>query len=96
MHAVIRTYSGNGAKALIDILEKRTGDVESIMRGIKGFVSYSLLRTADGGISVSVFQDKAGADESARKARDWVKANASSTGVGAPAISEGPVILQLK
>jgi hypothetical protein len=77
------------------VLEKRKADVEKLMRSVKGFVSYSLVRTSDGGFSVSIAQDKAGADESVQKARDWVKANAP-TGSSPPAISEGPVILQLK
>jgi hypothetical protein len=96
MHAVVRTYSGKGAKELFDLLEKRTADVEKLMRSIKGFVSYSLVRTADGGFSVSVAQDKAGVDESVQKARDWIKQNAGSTGSNPPTISEGEVILQLK
>jgi hypothetical protein len=96
MHAVIRSYSGQGAKGLFDLLERRTSEVESLMRSIKGFVSYTLARTADGGVSVSVYQDKAGTDESVQKARDWIRANAANTGVGAPTVSEGNVILQLK
>ena len=71
MHVVTRSYSGKGAKELVDVLEKNKADVEKLIRSIKGFVSYSLVRTADGGLSVSVFQDKAGADESVKVARDW-------------------------
>src|SRR5688500_10496502 len=93
MHAVIRTYSGSGAMELFDQLEQRTSDVEHIMRSIEGFVSYLLVRTADGGSTVTVYQDKAGADESVQKAREWVATNASETGVSGPAVSEGPVIL---
>ena len=74
MHAVVRTYSGEGAKELFDLLEKRKSDVESLIRTVKGFVSYSLVRTADGGISVTVCQDKAGADDSVQKAKDWIAA----------------------
>jgi len=96
MHAVVRNYSGKGAKELFDLLEKRKTEVESLIRGVKGFVSYSLVRTPDGGYSVSVYQDKAGTDESIKKARDWIGQNASSAGAGAPKISEGSVILQLK
>ena len=70
MHVVTRSYSGKGAKELVDVLEKNKADVEKLIRSIKGFVSYSLVRTADGGFSVSVFQDKAGADESVKVARD--------------------------
>src|SRR5262249_24195064 len=96
MHAVVRTYSGKGAKELFHLLEKRKADVEKLMRSVKGFVSYSLVRTADGGFSVSVAQDKAGVDESIQKARDWIKQNASSAGTNPPTISEGSVILQVK
>ena len=74
MHAVVRTYSGEGAKELFDLLEKRKSDVESLIGTVKGFVSYSLVRTADGGISVTVCQDKAGADDSVQKAKDWIAA----------------------
>jgi hypothetical protein len=96
MHAVMRSYSGKGAKELLGVIEKNKADVEKVIRSIKGFVSYSLVRTSDGGFTVSVFQDKAGADESIRAARDWIKKNASNTGAAAPTVSDGTVILHLK
>jgi hypothetical protein len=96
MHAVVRTYSGKGAKELAELLEKRKADVESVIRSVKSLVSYTLVRTADGCYSVSVCKDKAGTEETNQKARDWLKANASSTGVSAPKISEGSAILHLK
>ncbi len=96
MHAVIRTYSGKGAKELMDVLEKGKAEVDKLIRSVKGFVSYSLVRTARGGFSVSVYQDKAGADESIRVARDWVGKNAGKTGAAAPTVSEGTVILHAK
>jgi hypothetical protein len=95
MHAVVRTYSGQGAKELFDVLEKRKADVERLIRGVKGFRGYSLIRTADGGVSVTVCQDKAGADESLRVAKDWIKQNAANLGTKPPAVAEGTVILQL-
>jgi len=96
MHAVIRTYSGQGAKELFDLLEKRKSDVESLMRTITGFVSYSLVRTGDGGITITVCQNKAGTDESVQKAKDWIGQNASDIGASAPKVTDGPVILHLK
>lgn len=96
MYAVVRTYSGKGAKELFDVLESHKADVESVIRPVKGFVSYLLARTGDGGFTVTVCQDKAGTDESVRAAREWVAKNAANTGAGAPQISEGPVIVQLK
>ena len=95
MHAVIRTYSGEGAKELFDLLEKRKSDVESLIRSVAGFVSYSLVRTSDGGISVTVCQDKAGTEDSVQKAKDWIGKNASDIGASAPKVSEGPAILHL-
>jgi hypothetical protein len=96
MHAVIRNYSGKGAKELFDVIEKNKAEVEKIIRPVKGFVSYSIVRTADGGFSVTVCQDKAGTDESVRAARDWIAKNAGNTGAAAPAISEGTVMLHLQ
>jgi len=96
MHAVVRTYSGKGAKELFDVLEKRRTEVESVIRPVKGFVSYTLARSGDGGFSVTVCQDKAGTDESVQLARAWVAKNAGDTGAGAPTVSEGPVIIQAK
>src|SRR3954454_11552071 len=93
MHATVRKYSGKGSKELIDLLEKRQSDVKQLITSIKGFVSYSLVRTADGGFSVSVYQDKAGADESVKQAREWIGQNASATGAGVPTMSEGSVVL---
>ena len=96
MHAVLRNYSGKGTKALFDIIEKNKAEVENVIRPIKGFVSYSLVRTSRGGFSVTVCQDKAGTDESIRAARDWIAKNAGKTGAAAPTVSEGTVMLHLK
>jgi hypothetical protein len=95
MDAMIRTYAGKGANELFDVLEKNKTDVESLMRSVQGFSSYSLIRTSDGGMSVTVCQDKAGLGESGQKAKDWIKKNAPSIETAAPKVSEGNVILQL-
>ena len=96
MHAVIRTFSGAGAKKLVDLLEGRKSEVESIVRSVKGFVSYTMIKTADGATTVTVCEDKAGTDESSRLAREWIGKNASDLGVGPPTVVEGTAILNLK
>lgn len=96
MHAVVRMYSGAGGKKLIDVLEQRKKEVEGLIRPVKGFVSYSLIRTADGGASVTVCEDKAGTEESMRIAREWIGKNAGDLGVSPPTVVEGSVILHLK
>jgi hypothetical protein len=54
------------------------------------------MRTADGGASVTVCEDKAGTDESMQIARDWIAKNASNLGASPPTVLEGSVLLQLK
>ena len=95
MHAVIRNYSGPGASELFDMLEQRKSEVEEIIRGVPGFEAYLLIRTADGGATVTVCQDKAGTDKSLQVARDWIQENAAQLGTSPPAVSEGSVVLHL-
>ena len=46
MHAVVRTYSGQCAKELLDVLlKKNKTPIEQLIREIEGFVSFSLVRT---------------------------------------------------
>ena len=94
MHAVIRRYSGPGASQLFDELEGKRADIERIIRGVNGFVAYSLIRTADGGASVTVCRDKAGTDESVRVAGDWIRQNTTAA-ASPPEVSDGEVLLQL-
>jgi hypothetical protein len=96
MHTVIRAYSGKGAREFFDLLTERKADVETEMRSVKGLVSYTLVRTDEGGFSVTVCQDKAGAEESLQKAKNWIAKNAGATGVASPKVSEGSVVLHLK
>ncbi len=95
MHAVIRTYSGPGAKELFELLEQRKAEVEEIIRSVSGFQAYTLLRTDDGGATVTVCTDKAGTDQSLQVAREWIQRNAADLGTEPPAVSEGPVSLYL-
>ena len=94
MYAVVRNYSGQGAKELFDLLEQRKSEVETIIRSVTGFVSYTLLRSEDGGVTVTVCQDKTGTDESMRVAKEWIQENASDIGSSPPSVSEVSVMLQ--
>lgn len=77
----------------MDVLAGSSAEVERLMRAIKGFGSYTLVRTDAGGYSLSVFADEAGTAESVRVARDWVAKNAAHTGVAAPTVIEGATVL---
>lgn len=96
MYAVVRNYSGAGVKQLFDLFEQRKAEVEATLRKVPGLVSYTMLRSGDGGISVTVCKDKAGADESLKIAREWIKKNASNIHASPPAVMEGSVIVQIK
>ena len=93
MHAVVRTYSGEGASELFDLLGQREEDVKTLISGVPGFVNYVAVRSGDGGVTVTVCEDKAGTDESSRRAAEWVKDNLSGS-AGAPEITEGDTVLQ--
>jgi hypothetical protein len=95
MHAMVRTYSGTGAQQLFDVLEERKADVEATLRNVPGLVSYTLLRSGEGGLSVTVCKDKAGVDESLKAARDWIQKNAPNILANPPVITEGAVVVQI-
>jgi hypothetical protein len=92
MHVVIRSYSGQGASELFDALAQREEDVKNLITTVPGFSSYAALRSNDGGQTVTVCQDKAGTDESSRRAAEWVKENIDVT-VDPPRITEGTTVL---
>lgn len=91
MHVVIRHYEGSAK--LIDELVDRRKDVEELIRGIDGFVAYYLLKTADGGASVSVFRDEAGTTESNKVAAAYLKENLKGVAAGPPQIIEGATVI---
>ena len=93
MYVVVRSYSGQGASELFDLLGQREEEVKDLISGVPGFVSYSAFRSGDGGMTVTFCQDKAGTDESSKRAAGWVKENVSTT-VSPPAITEGSTLLQ--
>jgi hypothetical protein len=93
MHAVIRTYSGAGATELFDRIVGAREEVQRLIGGVRGFVSYTLVRTDEGGVTVTICEDKSGTDESVKVARDWVATNASDAGASAPSVIEGAVDL---
>ncbi len=92
MYVVVRSYSGKGAQELFDALGQRQEEVKDLIGGVPGFVSYAAFRSGDGGMTVTVCQDKAGTDESSRRAAEWVKDNLS-TNVPEPGIAEGDTVL---
>jgi hypothetical protein len=93
MHTTIRQYSGSGALALFDVMEQREPEVRELISTVPGFVSYTAFRADGGGTTVTVCEDKAGTDESTRRAAAWVAENVHVP-INAPSISEGDAALR--
>jgi hypothetical protein len=58
MYAVVRTYTGQGASELFDLLGQREEDVKALLSGVSGFVNYAAVRTDDGGVTVTVCETR--------------------------------------
>ena len=92
MYAIVRTYSGQGASELFDLLGQREEDVKALISTVPGFTSYEAFRNNGGGQTVTVCKDKTGTDESSRRAAEWVKENIDGT-VDPPTVTEGGTVL---
>jgi hypothetical protein len=90
MYAVVRRYKG--ATALFDELARREQDVKDVISGVPGFTAYYLVRSGDGGASITICQDQAGTAESSRRAAEWVRQNVPNSASSPPEVTEGEVL----
>jgi hypothetical protein len=90
MYATVRRYKNAGALAAA--MSSKSADVKKLISGVSGFVSYYATRDGDTMTSVSIYNDKAGCDESTRVAGEWVRANVKPA-PAAPEVSGGEVFL---
>ncbi|MEU6298884.1 hypothetical protein [Streptomyces erythrochromogenes] len=91
MYAVIRRYEGvtdpGEAGRLVD-----EGFV-TLLRRVPGFVAYYWVDAGDGVmVSTSVFEDRAGADESVVWAADFVRENLAALLPNPPQVTAGRVV----
>ena len=91
MYVTVRKYTTGSEFA--DALAENESEVRSLITGIDGFRAYYLVRTDDGAVTISVYDDRSGAEESNRQAADWVRQNLSHLSVDPPQISAGEVAL---
>ena len=89
-YVVIRHYKDSSK--LIDELAQRSDEVESLIRGVPGFVAYNLVRSESGGFSVSVYEDRAGAEQSVVAAREYVQQTLPGL-AGPPQVIEGEALI---
>ncbi|MFE2125178.1 hypothetical protein [Streptomyces amritsarensis] len=65
----------------------------ALLRQVPGFVAYYWVDAGDGVmVSTSVFEDRAGADESVRRAADFVRENLASLLPHPPQVTAGQVL----
>jgi hypothetical protein len=95
MYGVLRSYSGDGAKKLAALLEERKTELEAVLRGVPGLISWGLMRTPDSCTTFTLCKEKAGADQSVTVAREWIGKNATGINAPAPVITEGPVSMRI-
>jgi hypothetical protein len=91
MYVTVRRYEGvpNPTEAGRQVKESFL----PVISEIPGFVAYYWV-DAGGGvmISSSIFRDKAGAEESNRRAGEWIKQNRASLLPNPPQVTEGEVV----
>ncbi len=91
MYAAVRRYDG-----ITDDDEAARLVRESFMpqlEEVRGFVAYYWIDAGDGVMaSLSVFDDKAGADGSVQLAHTWVEVNAPGLFPNPPTVTEGTVV----
>ena len=91
MHVVIRNYENEASDIVAQVAQRKDSLIE-LMSGIDGFVGYYVLDPGNGGITtVSVFQDRAGTEESIRAAAKWVVENVSQWAPNPPTVIQGDV-----
>lgn len=91
MYVVIRSYSGDVASEIFDLIEARFEEIKGLMSEVPGFVSYTAFRGHGGGTAVTVCQDKEGTDASTKVAAKWVLENITQT-PPVPQIEEGSTV----
>jgi hypothetical protein len=91
MYVVIRSYSGETASEIFDLIEQRFDEIKDLMGEVPGFVSYTAFRGHGGGTAVTVCQDKEGTDQSTRVAARWLLENVNQT-PPVPEIEEGDTV----
>jgi hypothetical protein len=83
MYATVRNYASGGS--LVDVLVERESEVRDLLTGIDGFRAYYMLRTENSGaVSVSVYDDAAGAEASNAAAAGWVRENLPDLAAAGP------------
>ncbi|MDP8922140.1 MAG: hypothetical protein M3O34_04600 [Chloroflexota bacterium] len=92
-YAIMRRYEGLNPHAIDDLRRQVNEGLVPIISEIPGFLAYCALHTGgDVVASISVFEDRAGADESTRRAAKWVEEHLAGLVPNPPQFTAGTVI----
>jgi hypothetical protein len=92
MYVTVRKYTGS--RDLVDALVENESEVKRLITDIDGFRAYYLVRTEEGeAMSISVYDDASGAEESSRAAATWVGENLSDLSVSPPQVTAGEAVV---
>ena len=95
MFAAIRYYQAE-PPSVDEVVRRVQEGFVPLIRDTPGFVSYLLLipsEREDEVVSVSVFEDRRGAEESNEKAAEWVAQNLSELLRPAPEFADGEIVV---
>ena len=87
----IREYQLAPGRTMEELVATVGSGLVPILRQVLGFQEHFLVETSEGVLSISVFADQAGAEESTRRAADWVQQNLTDFFAGPPTVTTGIV-----
>ena len=94
MYAAIRRYQVDPG-SVDEVTRGINEDFLPIIKEVSGFQAYYVVDGGDGRLAtVSVFEDQAGAEESTRKAGDYIRRNMASLLPDPPEVLQGEVVAQ--
>ncbi len=94
MYASIRRYVVHPGS--VENIAKQVNDgFLPIVHSIPGFVAYYVVDVGHGlGISISIFEDQAGAKRSAAESKEYIRENMASLFPNPPEIMDGEVLVK--
>jgi heme-degrading monooxygenase HmoA len=90
MHAAIRRYKAKPGSAS-ELARRAQEGFVPLVSGLPGFIAYYGLAVDNDVVTVSIFEDQAGEEESTRRAAEWVKHNLAEFLEGSPEVIAGHV-----
>ena len=90
MFVAVRRYEDVDQAAADEVVRRVNAGFVPIISAVPGFVAYYAFNAGDGVVaSVTVFEDRAEAEESSRRAAEWVRRHIAALLPRAPQISFG-------